>query len=165
MSSKLIAIGVVVILVGAGVGAAIVLMNQNKGSSEYSLLDESLQVFGNANGDWKVNEDDISYLDDIIKGDKVETKYADANQDGKIDEKDKEQVQALIDNTAKNVWLVDGDGHIKKVGREISRIGCEYYSNTELMLILGQKDKIYAIDYAPYQAKEFYLGKIGRAHV
>ncbi len=158
MSSKLIAIGIVVILVGAGVGTAVFLMNQNKGSSEYSLLDESLQVFGNANGDWKVNSDDISYLDDIIKGDKVETKYADANQDGKIDEKDKEQVQALIDNTAKNVWLVDGDGHIKKVGREISRIGCEYYSNTELMLILGQKDKIYAVDYAPYQAKEFYLG-------
>ena len=158
MSSKLIAIGVVVILVGAGVGTAIFLMNQNKSSSEYSLLDESLQVFGNANGDWKVNSDDISYLDDIINGDKVETKYADANQDGKIDEKDKEQVQALIDNTAKNVWLVDGDGHIKKVGREISRIGCEYYSNTELMLILGQKDKIYAVDYAPYQAREFYLG-------
>ena len=159
MSSKLIAIGLVVILVGAGAGTAIFLMNQNKNSSEYSLLDESLQVFGNANGDWKVNSDDISYLDDIMNGNKVETKYADANQDGKIDEKDKEQVQALIDNTAKDVWIVDGDGHIKKVGREISRIGCEYYSNTELMLILGQKDKIYAIDYAPYQAKEFYLGK------
>ncbi len=158
MSTKLIAIGIVVVLAVAGGSAAIILMNQKSGGSEYSLLDESLQVFGNANGDWKVDSNDVSYLDDIIKGDKVETKYADANQDGKIDEKDKEQVQALIDNTAENVWIVDGDSHIKKVGRNITKIGCEYYSNTELMLILGQKDKVYAVDYAPYQAKSFYFG-------
>ena len=159
MSSKLIAIGVVVILAIAGVGVAFVVMNNNgnKGS-EYSLLDESLQVFGNANGDWKVDENDISYLDSIISHDAVETKYADANQDGKIDEKDKEQVQALIDKSAEFVWLVDGDGHIKKINRNITKIGCEYYSNTELMLILGQKDKVYGVDYAPYQAKSFYFG-------
>ena len=159
MSSKLIVIGVVAVLAVAGIGVAVFAMNHNGNKdSEYSLLDESLQVFGNANGDWKVNSDDISYIDDIIKGNAVETKYADANQDGKIDEADKEQVQGLIDNTAKYVWLVDGDGHVKKIGREISRVGCEYYSNTELMLILGQKDKVYAVDYAPYQAKSFYFG-------
>ena len=160
MSSKLIAIGIVVILAVAACGTAVYIMNQNGNDKpEYSLLDEALQVFGNANDDWKIDSKDIDYLDKIINGEEEKTKYADANQDGKIDEKDKKQVQDLIDNKADKVWLVDGDGHVKEINRKISRVGCEYYSNTELMLILGLKDKVYAVDYAPYQAKEFYFGK------
>ena len=158
MSNKLIVVGIVVIMVVAACGAAVFIMNQKEEKKEYSLLDEALQVFGNANDDWKVDSSDIAYIDDIISGKVPETNYADANQDGKIDDKDKKQIQDLIDNKADYVWLVDGDGHVKKINRNIAKVGCEYYSNTELMLILGLKDLVYAVDYAPYQAKEFYFG-------
>lgn len=156
MNNKIIVVVVIAVLLGAGVG--IFFMTNGNNGNNRPVLDEELQVYGNANQDWKVDSNDISFLKRIISGAEKETKFADANRDGVINEKDIDQVQGLINNTAKFIWLMDGDGHNKKINRDISRIGCEYYSNTELMLILGQRDKIVAIDNAPYQTKDFYFG-------
>jgi iron complex transport system substrate-binding protein len=163
MNTKIIVIVAVTILAVAGVGAGIALLTKDSGG-EYTV-DTELQIFGNANGDWKLNSDDVTYLREIISGEKEESTYADANQDGVIDENDVTQVEAVIDRTAGHIWLVDGDSHVKKISPDISRIGAEYYSNTELMCILQLQDKVVAVDNAPYQTREFYFGEERAAQI
>lgn len=157
MNTKTITIISVVILVAAGLGAGIVFLTMR--SDEGYAVDTELQVFGNANGDWKLDDDDVIFLKEIIAGEREETYYADANQDGVVDQSDVLQVENVIDRTADYLWLVDGDGHVKKISLNIERIGAEYYSNTELMCILQLQDKVVAIDNAPYQTKDFYFGE------
>jgi iron complex transport system substrate-binding protein len=157
MNSKVIALVAVIILLAAGAGTFLALNDGRAADRE--LVDGELQIYGNANGDWKIDERDITALESIISGEAAAGEYSDANLDGVIDENDISQVRALIDGSAQRIWLVDGDGHDKEISRDISRIGCEYYSNTELMLILGQKDKVTAVDNAPYQARDFYFGE------
>lgn len=48
--------------------------------------DYTLGIFGNANMDDTIDEDDISYVEGIIDGTSEETQLADANYDGTIDE-------------------------------------------------------------------------------
>ena len=148
------------------------------GAGLYYLLDEDnnntafemgeLQIFGNANGDSRIDNDDYVLLQKIVNGEVTEENreeeigsraYADANCDGSIDQRDVEQVRKIISGTAEFIWIVDGAGAVKKIKYNPDRIGCEYYSNTELMLILGLKDKIKAVDAAPYFFKDFYFGE------
>ncbi|MDD4245170.1 MAG: hypothetical protein PHI62_03245, partial [Candidatus Methanomethylophilaceae archaeon] len=157
MGNKVLTAIIIGALLVSGVAAVIVLGNDNRSDSRV-LLDEELQIYGNANGDWRVDLDDVDYLNKIISGEKESTKFADANKDGVVDQRDVEQVQALINRTAQSIWLLDGDSKLKKIDLNISRVGCEYYSNTELMLILGLEDKVVAVDNAPYQTKDFYFG-------
>ena len=55
--------------------------------------DFTLMIFGNANMDDTIDELDIEYVHGIIDGANGPTKLADANNDGKIDEKDINQIQ------------------------------------------------------------------------
>lgn len=157
MNTKTAAVVLVATLAMAGAGAGIFLLT--KSAPEGYSVDTELQIFGNANGDWKLDGDDVDFLNSIISGSSDRTTYADANQDGVVDASDVEQVQAVIDRTAEYLWLVDGDGNVKKIGLDISRIGAEYYSNTELMCILRLQDKVVAVDNAPYQTRNFYFGE------
>lgn len=157
MNTKVYALIIVSVMICGGAVAVFALNTCSK--DPRAVLDEELQVYGNANGDWKVNEDDAAFLSDIIQGKRERTKYADANKDGIIDQRDMDQVRSLADGSAESVWLVDGNGVDRRIKRDIERIGCEYYSNTELMLILGMKDKVYAVDNAPFQIKDFYFGE------
>ena len=157
MNTKTAAVVLVAALAIAGAGAGVFLLT--KSAPEGYSVDAELQIFGNANGDWKLDGDDVTFLDSIISGSIDRTTYADANQDGVVDASDVEQVQAVIDRTAEYLWLVDGDGNVKKIGLDISRIGAEYYSNTELMCILRLQDKVVAVDNAPYQTRDFYFGE------
>ncbi|NLL94533.1 MAG: ABC transporter substrate-binding protein [Thermoplasmatales archaeon] len=162
MNTKFIAVLAVVVLVAAGAGAAYFVLDKEEGivfDDPAVFPMDSLQIFGNANGDWTIDEQDIQYIQDIIDGKKEKTVFADANRDGKIDEKDIDQVNRIITRGGlKHIWLVDGNNTVKKIRTKIDRIGAEYFSNTELMLILGLKDKVYAVDYAPYQCRDAYFG-------
>lgn len=117
----------------------------------------SLEVFGNANGDELVDEKDLEFIRSIIEGRSNATAYSDANRDGKIDEEDLNQVKALIEGRASYIWMLDGNGEPVRVRLPVRRIGVEYLSNVELLLILGASDKIVAVDFAPYQLRKFYF--------
>ena len=99
-ATAIIAIAVVVVVVGAGVGAAIYMNNNNKDSTDYSNVNSKLMVRGNANGDFTVDGDDLSIVDKVIAGDLKKEDYplADANNDGDVNDADKEQIQNMIDH-------------------------------------------------------------------
>jgi len=162
-----------VVMVGAGVGAYLVLSHQD--DKRQINIDVDLEVFGNADKNWKIDSNDAKLVSDYIaavesgdteKIDEIKSimsmDFADANQDGSINQKDVDQINSLIDGSAKYVWLLEGvlpgkERTVRKIDREISRIGAEYFANTELCLILGLADKIAAVDYAPYKYKDFYF--------
>jgi hypothetical protein len=169
MKTKILIVIVVIILVASSIGVVMFLNNNDK-SSIY--IDVDLEVFGNADKDSKISADDSKlverYISAVRDGDndaiadleKIMSKsFADANRDGVIDSKDVDQINGIVNNSAKKIWLLDGDGNERSVSTDVKRIGCEYYSNTELCLILGLGDKIAAVDNAPYLYKDFYFSR------
>ncbi len=176
MNNKILAVVVVSILVCAGVGVAFVLKDQ--GGTKNKPIDVNLEVFGNADKDDKITESDAVMIEDYVKAvkdnnndekarieSKMSLRFADANIDGKVDESDAKQVRDIIAGKAKHVWILDGSKTERKVKTDIKRIGCEYYSNTELCLILGMGDKICAVDNAPFMYKDFYFTPKQQANV
>lgn len=67
----------------------------------------TLDIFGNANMDDAISEDDIKYIQGIISGENNATELADANYDGKVDEADIGQINKIIAGTAENLTIKD----------------------------------------------------------
>lgn len=179
MNTKVVAIIAVVILVVAGIIGAFALMQQDvKGERE--LTSAALEIYGNSNGDSRVDAADATLVEKYISAssnsnstemerfiadNNFDVRLADSNQDGKIDAADVSQIRAIVNGDAERLWFVDGIGADRNVGLDISRIGAEYYANTELCLILGLADKVVAVDNAPYIYRDFYFTPSQRDNV
>jgi iron complex transport system substrate-binding protein len=179
MNTKVIAVITVGILVVTGIIGAFALMQQGA-KGERDLTSFALEIYGNANGDSRVDKADATLVERYISAssksnstemerfiadNKFDVRLADANKDGKIDAADVSQIRAVVNGNAERLWFVDGIGADRSVGLDISRIGAEYYANTELCLILGVADKVVAVDNAPYIYKDFYFTPSQRANV
>ena len=108
ISTKIIAIGVVAALCVVGAGAALMLLSDDDRGSPKE--EKNLLIFGNANNDNEIDNDDVALLKDIAAGESEATILSDANQDGKVDEKDVEMVEEII---ALNKKIKDGDDYEK----------------------------------------------------
>ena len=84
--------------------------------------DFTLQIFGNANMDDTIDEQDVEYVQGIIDGTKDETDLADANYDGTIDEKDIAQIQMIIDGEEKELTIIDDMGDAVTVQKPINSV-------------------------------------------
>ncbi|MDY5678649.1 MAG: hypothetical protein SPF21_01690, partial [Candidatus Methanomethylophilaceae archaeon] len=93
MNSKITAIALVAIIIVAG---AAIIITHNNGNSNDSTVPGQLLIYGNADGDNNLDQDDVKYIEDIISGKKTKTTFADANQDGTINQKDIDLVNTLI---------------------------------------------------------------------
>ena len=110
-NGKIVAVIVAVVVVAAGIGAAVVLL-KDKPQDKYDLEKKAnFNVFGNANGDTNIDTADVDFIKDLISKDFEydENKLADANNDGKIDSSDADYVQSMIDGTAKKVYYLNVD--------------------------------------------------------
>lgn len=102
--TRLIAVAIVIAVC---VSAVAYLVIANNASGKYVSKDDTgrLTVLGNANNDDYLNNDDIEELEKIIKGEKENTKYADANNDGVVDESDVIFVKNIIDRKTDYVFV------------------------------------------------------------
>jgi len=87
-----------------------------------SASDFTLEIFGNANMDDTIDEQDIEYVQGIIDGTKDETELADANYDGEIDEEDIDQIELIIDGEEKELTYIDNFGEAETVNKPIERL-------------------------------------------
>jgi iron complex transport system substrate-binding protein len=142
-SKKTIAVIIIAMTLFAGVGGVLIYLH-NDSSVARKLLSGSLEVYGNANGDWTINDEDISLLHKIILGEEEKTEFADANCDGVIDELDVTQTQALSDGTAEKVWFIDGIGELMEVHCNPQRIYAFQVQNAELASIMGVGSNVVA---------------------
>lgn len=109
--------------------------------------DFTLNIFGNANMDDRIDESDISYLQDIIKGSNEKTKLADANNDSVIDEKDIEQTKNLINEVEKELTFIDCDGITVTIKKPLKNIVTAGHSGVlEAVRVLKAGDQIVGIE-------------------
>lgn len=115
----------------------------------------TLDIFGNANMDDTIDENDVIFLQGIIDGTNNHTELADANYDGKIDEKDIEQIEHIIRGDEENLTIMQNiQPHtaafatrepvtISMPIKSIAALGGTY--GPEILCVLGDADKIVAI--------------------
>ena len=156
---KLIAIGVVVIVAAAGV--TVFLVTRDDGKSSVSI-DAALEVYGNADNDYKIDANDKDVIQKVIDGDEGYNleKYplADANYDGEVNQADLDVVDKIINGESTTVY------HINYItNTEQSRYN-PYVADTKwpiakcigngtanalvCYMMVGLQDKISAINYS-----------------
>lgn len=127
-----------VLVAAVALCAFMFLGGDNSPDEEYFAGSETrCWVYGNANMDDTIDENDIEYLELIISGEREETMYADANYDGKIDEADIQQVRDLINFTGGQRWYTMDDGNVGWIKGEITQIGAQYYANMYAIASMG----------------------------
>ncbi len=124
-------------------------------------LDLSLEIYGNANMDDKIDSKDVTYLQDIISGSAGITTFADANLDGAINQTDIDQVNAIIAGTATQLKLLDGNRKNITLTLPEDRIIVEYIQTAELVRILELQNKVVGVDYCVDKLKSIYFPENG----
>ena len=106
--TKMIALAAVAIIVVAAV--AVVLVTNNSSSDDVQV-ESNLRVFGNANGDYKIDSKDLDIIEDYLKLTEseraqklIENPLADADYDGFITEADRDLVKKIINGESCTVY-------------------------------------------------------------
>jgi iron complex transport system substrate-binding protein len=107
--------------------------------------EDTKNVFGNANMDEIIDEEDIEYVRGVIDGTNEVTELADANYDGEIDEEDIAQIELIIAGEETKLTLIDGAGRAVTVPKPIERVVLIGMLNEVKTLVqLGASDTIVA---------------------
>lgn len=120
MEKKATMVLIAVIVVVAVVAVAAFVMMGGSSSDKYSI-NGSLNVYGNADGDYKIDQKDIGVIEDVIDGKKTLAQYpfADANTDGVVNQKDIDLVNKIINKQNCTVYIVNQK---KTAGEYISTV-------------------------------------------
>lgn len=165
MNTKIAAVLVAVIVVIAGV--AVFLVTSPGGESEPVDVQASLSIYGNVNGDYVINNDDVEIIDSIIAGKEDEKRYplADANQDGVVDEKDKEFIKSMISKKNTYLYVLDDDDNTVKVDYPLKKtvlVGTNVLTTAILVgatdYILGFSSSSYPVIHKPLFDENKMLG-------
>lgn len=158
-TTKIAVVAVIAVIIVAA--AAVVLTSSSKSSSVD--IDAALEVYGNADGDYKIDKNDLNIVKKVNAGDDGYTlaKYplADANYDGEVTDEDVELVQKILDKEECTVYHVNYKTTGKKDVRYesyvvdtkwpiVNSIGNGAANALILYTILGIQDKIAAINYS-----------------
>ena len=100
--TKLIAVAIVAIMAVTGTGLYFVLGDNDGYRSDDDF--GRLMVYGNANNDDYIDQEDVAMLERIIAGEAEATRYADANRDGKIDQEDIDMVMKMIEKERMDIY-------------------------------------------------------------
>jgi len=114
-----------------------------------SILPEEIKagVFGDANHDGVINEDDVTYILAIISGKNPTTRFADANQDGKVDQEDVTVIRSIINGEAKQVYVADSEDRIVSIDLPVkSIVVLSTASPAGMLRVLGEQDKVVGIN-------------------
>ena len=108
--------------------------------------DFTLEIFGNANMDDTIDEQDVAYVEGVIKGTNAATNLSDANYDGKINEDDITQIDLIVSGEEKELIIVDNVDRIVALKMPLKRVvlarmGCI----EEALIAIGATDKIVGI--------------------
>ena len=149
-TTMIVAAAVVVIVVIAAAAAAIT-RGGGDGDPGESIASQ-LQIMGNANDDYTIDDKDMEIVDDIIAGTKSFTDYplADANNDGKVDVSDKQLLQDIIDRksgTVLRVMCLDTSGNNTVVDVEYPLRNVVTYATNMQLPVLYANGGQYIVGY------------------
>jgi len=110
-----------------------------------SAADYDLAVYGNANLDDTIDEKDITCISDIMRGTIKTTELADANNDGKVDEQDIQQVEKIINKSEDRLTYLDIFGEAVTVNKPIKRLVNMGWNGIDVTRALGAENLLVAV--------------------
>lgn len=119
----------------------------------------TLEIFGNANMDGIIDEDDVKYVEGIIGGNNDETKLADANRDGVVTMEDIDQIEAIISGRENKLTLIDSGNREVTIQKPVERIVVFHGGVTEAIRSLGAGDRIVSCN--KYTADQRFYQEFG----
>ncbi|HOT06335.1 MAG TPA: ABC transporter substrate-binding protein [Methanotrichaceae archaeon] len=111
------------------------------GAQIASTADYTLRIYGNANLDDTINDMDVAFVRDVIKGTKAPTCLADANHDGNIDEMDIAQIEQIIAGTNNEIIIIDSSNRTVTVDLPVKSIAVCGTEKAVALRILGSMDR------------------------
>jgi iron complex transport system substrate-binding protein len=105
----------------------------------------TLKVFGNANMDEVLDEEDIEYVQGIIEGTNDETELSDANYDGQIDKEDIAQIELIIDGEEEQLTLIDMADRIVTIPRPVERVVVPSVAIMRMVIQCGGMNKLVGV--------------------
>lgn len=130
--------------------------------------DYTLEIFGNANMDETIDEDDVAYVERIIDGTNGDTELADANYDGQIDGKDIDQIELIMKGEEEDLTIIDESGKVVTIKEPVERVVICHAMFAEVLRSLRAEDRIvgipsYMADYVVFYPELSKLPTIGGA--
>ena len=104
-----------------------------------------LHIFGNANMDENIDEQDLACIQGIIDGKEKATELADADLNGKIDQSDIDQVKSIINGTEKEITIIDSGNRTVTVKQPLERLVIYTHQCAEILQLLGVDDKVVGV--------------------
>ncbi|HJH30627.1 MAG TPA: hypothetical protein C5S50_00160 [Methanosarcinaceae archaeon] len=104
--------------------------------------ENTLGIFGNANGDDTIDMQDIEYTGSIILRLDDQTQFADAKYDGGIDILDLTQTELIICGKEKELTLIDSANRTVTVNKPVERIVSLSSDSAEAIKVVGAKENI-----------------------
>lgn len=143
MDKRIVAISIVAIMIIAVAGATLALGNDDKSTNNIEV-DASLSVCGNANGDYRIDQQDLDIINDIINGKRVAADYplADANHDSKVDQADYDFVKSMIDKKNTYVYVYDDSQKFVKVNYPVTKTVVVGTNPITTAILIGAADCI-----------------------
>ncbi len=108
--------------------------------------DSRLWVFGNATEDDEINEEDVSWIKEVIKGNAPSNVFCDVNTDGKVDEADVTYLQGMIDGEDTVVYYIDNYYTVAQVSWPVDSIAIGYCSGAYVADLTGLCEKVSMVD-------------------
>jgi iron complex transport system substrate-binding protein len=106
----------------------------------------TLQIFGNANMDGVIDEEDLDAVKAMIGGaEAAQTDLSDADCDGDLDENDLDLIGRIIRGDPANVTLIDTAGRVVTVRTPVKRIVPLHMRHATAVIILGGEDEIVGV--------------------
>lgn len=122
------------------------LVGQEVAEGDFPDEGSRLWVYGNANEDDRIDDEDLAYIRDVIDGAREATTLSDANLDGVVDERDLEYVQRIIDGDEMDVYYIDNYYLNAKVSWPVESIAIGYCSGAYTADVTGLCDKVAMVD-------------------
>jgi len=108
--------------------------------------DYTLQIFGNANMDDVIDEQDLDAVEAMIGGtEAAQTELSDADHDGDLDEDDLDLIGRIIRGDPANVTLIDSVGRVVTVKTPVKRIVPLHMRHAAAVIVLGGEDAIVGV--------------------
>ncbi|MBR2254206.1 MAG: hypothetical protein IJ856_00045, partial [Candidatus Methanomethylophilaceae archaeon] len=138
--------------------AAVALFYKPGSEEKRDPLDGRLEVYGNANNDYVVDNKDLEIVKKIINKDEGYTlanyPLADAIADGVVDQKDVDQITKIIDGTETGVWHLNHRGtDVEPAYTSVPIKSCIALSSADMLVTLkvaGVDDRIAGVSSTNY---------------
>ena len=143
---QIIAIVAVIAVVLGGSIAAVVALNGNE-ETNHSEKVGRVHIYGNANNDDYIDNNDLNLIQDIVDGNKKWVKaanpYADVNYDGYVNQADVDAVKKIINKEPTTMYFLSAGGEVDKISYPLQKsIAVTHLYPIDACIVLGLYDSV-----------------------